>query len=340
MPTYAAIDIGTNSMKLLVGSIEPAASEGSGYTITTMAEELVVTRLGEGLAATGRLSPEAIDRNVSQLAAMAEKARAMGAAAIAVVGTMALREAANADTFLRLARSRCQLEVEIISGEEEGRLAFLGALSGLHATADTVFCVFDTGGGSTEFMLGEAGRLREHFSITLGVREMTERYLHHDPPLPEEIRALQGAIVKRLADAGDRIAVCHEGSAAGPDASTDRNGASSSAGGFRLVGMGGTVTTLAAVRRGMKHYDPRVIAGTILDRREIHRQMQLYSSLPLSRRKEIDGLEPDRADVMLAGAAIVAAVIDRLGCDELEVNDRGLRHGLLLDRFAPGSGRP
>ncbi len=329
MPVFATVDIGTNSMKLLVGSVDASPQSSLEPRIRVCAEDLVVTRLGEGLAETGRLSEAAIERNLMQLDRMVEQARRLDARQIAVVGTMALREAANAEDFIERARADCGVEVEIISGEEEARLSFLGALSGLTNPASRV-CVFDTGGGSTEFILGENRSLKAHFSINLGVRGPTERHLQHDPPLPVELAALRREVADQLDAVAGRWVECR-----GIEASRE------SPEGTRLVGLGGTVTTLAAVQQGLTRYDSERIRGTVLDRSEIERQILLYAGLPRSQRQEIDGLEPERADVILAGACIVAGILESMDQRELEVNDRGLRHGLFIDRFVAGfPGRP
>lgn len=317
MSVYATIDIGTNSMKLFVGAVGNVAFDSARSArplVRPIDEALVVTRLGEGLAETGRLSESAIQRNLNQLAALTTRARAAGAQEIAVVGTMALREASNAASFLARAQECCEVTVEIIPGETEARLAFLGILSGLEEVPSGPVCAFDTGGGSTEFMLGEGRTLQDHFSINLGVRAPTERYLRSDPPHLKELSELRLAIADFLAPVAGRIA---------------------SRSARRLIGLGGTVTTLAAVRDKMTHYDPSRIRGTFLKKKEVERQIQIYARLPLSQKKQIEGLEPERADIILTGACIVAGILEALREDRLEVNERGLRHGLFLDRFLP-----
>jgi exopolyphosphatase/guanosine-5'-triphosphate,3'-diphosphate pyrophosphatase len=313
VPVFATIDVGTNSMKLFVGEVaEDATTE---TPILTLAEGLEITRLGEGLARDGRLSEAAIARNADQLCAFVNRARELGAHRIAVAGTMALRTAVNARDFVERARARCDIEVEVIEGEEEARLSFLAVSSGMGELAGRT-CVFDTGGGSTEFMLGRERELLESFSLDIGVRAPTEEYLRHDPPLVTELAALRKSLASDLEEAGRR--------SVSPLDQVER-----------LVGMGGTVTTLAAVQLGMTRYDPEAIRGTLLGREEIERQIALYARLPLPARQEIDGLAPKRADVILAGACIVAAVLERFDKDELLVSERGLRHGLFYDRFVP-----
>lgn len=313
MPICAAIDIGTNSMKLFVGDTRTPASSSTGTQVVSPAlEDLAITRLGEGLAATGLLSQAAINRNLEQLDRFVSRARAKGAVDFVVAGTMALREARNADEFVQAARERCGIEVEIIPGEEEARLSFLGVLTGLHTLAEMI-CVFDIGGGSTEFILGDTSSIAGRTSINLGVRRPSEEYLRSDPPTLSELEELRANVAESLARVGKLL------SQTGPVR--------------RLVGIGGTITTLAAVQLGMKSFDPHRIRNTVVCREEVERQIELYARLPLKERQEIDGLAADRADVILAGACIVAEVFELLGLRSLSVSERGLRHGLFHDRF-------
>lgn len=316
MSVFATIDVGTNSMKLFVGEV-PSEASGTGDAwpqVTRIAEGLEITRLGEGLAASGRLSEDAIARNAAQLCSFVNQARQHGATRIVIVGTMALREATNAAEFLERVRGRCDIDVEVLPGREEARLGFLAVLSGMRELPGRT-CVFDTGGGSTEFMVARGQDLEESFSLNIGVRAPTEDHLLSDPPRNSELSSLREKIARDLRRAGETMST--------PAASLDR-----------VIGMGGTVTTLAAVKLGMTRYDPEAIQGTLLGRDELERQIALYARLPLLARQEIDGLAPKRADVILAGACIVAAVLDELKKSELIVSSRGLRHGLFYDRFA------
>jgi len=295
----AAIDIGTNSMKLLV------ADARSGR-LAPVIDRLLVTRLGEGMGAGGRLREEAIERNIDALRRFAEEARGAGAERIAVAGTEALRVAGNAAAFRERAARDAGLNVEIVGGGEEARLSWIGALSGFAPLEGTVL-LFDTGGGSTEFIFGRNGEMESRTSLPLGSRVLAEEFLRSDPPAAGERERLDARLGGELA----RL----DGGAA------------------RVIGAGGTVTTLAAVRLGLEPYDPARVGGSVLARGEVERQIDLYASLPLAERRAIPGLHPDRADVIPAGAAVVRAVLRRFGAGEILVADRGLRHGLLIDRF-------
>lgn len=317
MPVFATIDVGTNSMKLFVGELSRGGSPDDPPEISTLAEDLEITRLGEGLSRSGRLSEVAMVRNADQLCSFVTQSRELGAQSIAAAGTMALREADNASEFVDRVRARCDIEIEVLPGAEEARLSFLAVLSGMGALTGRTG-IFDTGGGSTEFIVGEGQDLWERFSLNLGVRVSTEEYLQDDPPTETEIISLRESLTDELQEAGQRMTTPAQ----------ELQG---------LVGMGGTATTLAAVKLGMTRYDPAAIRGTVLSRDEIERQIALYARLPLSARQEIAGLAPKRADVILAGACIVAAVLEQFGRDEFVVSERGLRHGLFFDRFVPAS---
>jgi len=302
MGTHAVIDIGTNSLKMHVATV----SDGN---TTVLGDFTEVTRLGEGLHETGELGAEAIARNVDAIAALQAKALELGAATTAAVGTMALRSATNTQVFTDAVRERCGLEVEVVPGEEEARLSYLAVLSGLGAGKGRVV-VFDTGGGSTEFIFGEGEEILERFSLDVGSRRPTEEFCKSDPVTDGELAAMVAHLEREF----DRLE-------AGVDA---------------LVGMGGTVTSMGAVHHEMKVYDPDVIQGSTLALTEVERQVDVYRARTIEERREMVGLMPKRADVILAGAAIVMTVMRKLGANELTISDRGLRHGLFHDRFVRG----
>jgi exopolyphosphatase/guanosine-5'-triphosphate,3'-diphosphate pyrophosphatase len=299
---FAVIDVGTNSVKFHVGELEP---DGTWRTVADRAE---VTRLGEGLDDTGRLGEAPIARTADAIADMAAEAERDGVEGIAAVGTAGMRIASNAGDLVETVKERTGVEIEVIPGEEEARLAYVAATSGLGVSGGNLVA-FDTGGGSSQFTFGAPGRIEEQFSVNVGAARFTEQF-GLDKAVPAETvaeaRAGIGADLSRL-DGRPR-----------PDL---------------LVGMGGGITNMAAVKHRLERYDPEVVQGTRLDAAEVDRQIELYRTRSADDRREIVGLQPKRAEVMLAGGCIVRTVLDKLGQDALVVSDRGLRHGLIVERF-------
>ena len=299
---FAVIDVGTNSVKLHVGE------RRAGSVWQTVVDRAEVTRLGEGLQDTGSLQPEPLRRTADAVVGMVGESRRAGAAEIAAVGTAGMRRAENSAELVDAVREGCGVGIEVISGEEEARLAYLAATSELEVGRDSLV-VFDTGGGSTEFTFGRAGRVEERFSVDVGAARYTERFGLDGVVSDEEVAQALQAIASDL---------------------TQLDGRQQPA---ALVGMGGALTNLAAVRHHLESYDSEVVQGTVLDRAEVERQLDLYRARSAEQRREIVGLQPARAEVILAGACIVRTVLEKLQCDELTVSDRGLRHGLLVERF-------
>jgi exopolyphosphatase/guanosine-5'-triphosphate,3'-diphosphate pyrophosphatase len=299
---YAVIDAGTNSIKFHIGERD---GEGRWRTVIDRAE---LTRLGEGLAQQGLIGDAALERTVAAIAAMVKEARAQDVRAIAAVGTAGLRIAANGNAVVAAIQERAGIHVEVISGEEESRLAYLAATSGLGFKSGGLV-VFDTGGGSSQFTFGHDSVVAERFSVDVGAARYTERY------------GLDGAV---------SLDTLHEAMAA---ISADLSRIEGRPTPDELVAMGGAVTNITAVKHGLATYDPAVIQGTVLDRAEVDRQIEVYRSRDADARRTIIGLQPKRAEVILAGACIVRTVMEKLGKDSLRVSDRGLRHGVLAERF-------
>lgn len=299
---YAVIDVGTNSVKFHVGE---HGIDGSWRTVLDRAE---VTRLGEGLDAEKRLQPEPIARTAAAIEAMVREAEQAGVEAIAAVGTAWMREAANSADLVAAVRDRTGLGIEVVSGDDEARLAYQGVLSALDV-GDAPIVVFDSGGGSSQFTFGRGERVDERFSVKVGAARFTERFGLDGPVSEETLAAARAAIAADLERLAGRPA---------PEA---------------VVGMGGAVTNLAAVRHALATYDADVVQGTVLDVAEIDRQLELYRTQSADERRAIVGLQPKRAEVILAGACIVRTVLELLGASSLTVSDRGLRHGLLRERF-------
>ncbi len=302
MPVFAVIDVGTNSVKFHIGE---RLEDGSWRTLVDRSE---VTRLGEGLREGGDFRPAAIERTVEAIAGMAEEAELHGASALAAVGTMGLRIARNSDTVIADVRERCGVELEVIPGEEEARLAYVAVLSGLGLVTGSLV-IFDTGGGSTQFTIGRGIEVDDRFSLNLGAVRLTEQFGLDGPVTPEGLTETLDAISVELSRLDD---------VPRPDS---------------LVGMGGAITNMTAVMHGLAVYDPEKVQGSVLGRDEVDRQIELYRSRDSDARRQIVGLQPRRAEVILAGACVVRTVMDKLERETLSVSDSGLRHGLLADRF-------
>ncbi len=299
---YAVIDAGTNSIKFHIGERDVA---GRWRTIVDRAE---VTRLGEGLDQQGVIIDAALERAVAAIAAMVEEAKRHGVRAIAAVGTAGLRIAGNASQVVATIEQRAGVHIEVISGEEESRLAYLAAKAGLGLDKGRLV-VFDTGGGSSQFTFGHDADVDERFSVDVGAVRYTERFGLDRAVSAAVVKEAMAAIAADLSRLDGRPA---------PDA---------------LVAMGGGVTNITAVRHGLATYDPSLVQGTVLDRAEIDRQIELYRSRDADGRRTIVGLQPKRAEVILAGACIIRTIMEKLGMDSLTVSDRGLRHGVLAERF-------
>jgi exopolyphosphatase / guanosine-5'-triphosphate,3'-diphosphate pyrophosphatase len=298
----AVVDVGTNSVKFVI------AEQEQDRSWTALVDRAEVTRLGEGLDENGELHPEPIERTVEAMAEMADEAKEAGVAEIAAVGTAGLRIASNSAAFVDAVRERTGIEVEVISGEEESRLAYLAVTSALEL-GDGTLVVFDTGGGSSQFTFGRADRVDERFSVNVGAVRFTERFGLDRAVDEQTVASAREAIASDLERLHGRPR---------PD---------------DVVGMGGAVTNLAAVRHELATYDPSVIRGATLEAAEVDRQIELYRTRDPDERRSIPGLQPKRAEVILAGALIVRTVLAELGRDRLTVSDRGLRHGVLAERF-------
>jgi exopolyphosphatase / guanosine-5'-triphosphate,3'-diphosphate pyrophosphatase len=299
---YAAIDVGTNSVLLLVAERQPDGR------FTAVEERSEITRLGKGVDKTKTLAPDAIETTLKVLERFAQEARDLGAQGLVATATSAARDASNGKVFLDGAKERAGLQVEIISGDEEARLSFASAFSDFGGNAPLV--VLDIGGGSTEFIYGSAqGEVMFRHSFDVGSVRLTERHVKTDPPSQGELDDIDAMLTQTFA----KIPA--------PPA------------GFKMVGVAGTVTTLCAVAKRVEPYDPTLIHGATLGFDEVNGALTRLASLPTSLRKTVPGLQPKRADVIVAGGLVLRAAMRALQVKDVLVSDRGLRWGLLADRF-------
>jgi len=298
----ATIDIGTNSVLLLI-------AESEGGALRPVVERATITRLGQGVDRDRRLLPEASQRTLACLADYEVVLREHAVSRLDIVGTSAMRDAAGGEAFIARAREILGVAPRVIDGAEEARLTFIGALSGL-AVAGKV-TVFDIGGGSTEIVNGEltpvTQRIDAAVSLNIGSVRLFERHVRSDPPSAEQMQRVESDIAEALTRA--------------PKFET----------GTTLVGVAGTVTQLAAVELELEHYDAARVHGSELTSDAVDRLATRLRSLTLAERRALRGMEPSRADVIVVGSAIARAVLSWSGATKLLVSDRGVRWGLAAE---------
>jgi len=298
----AAIDIGTNTALLLV------ADGGAGGALRAVVERASITRLGEGVDRSRSLSSAAVARTHLCLEQYARQVRELSPQRVAVVGTSAMRDAQGGQELRECVRLLFGVDVRVLSGEEEARLAFRGAVGGLAIDGRKDCAVFDIGGGSTEVVIGrvEEGVPRIGFaaSYNVGSVRLTERHFTHDPPTEAE----RVTVTQSARGAFMNVPLL-------PDSSPP-------------VGIAGTMTTLAAVALGLENYDGPRVHGHILPTAELRGVVQRLAAVNLEKRKQVPGMEPKRADVIVAGGLLALAVLDHWTAGAVRISDRGVRWGL------------
>ncbi len=297
----ASIDIGTNTILLLIAEVE------GGRLIPFFDKEKIV-RLGEGVQKNGVLSEEAMERGLQTLAQYLNECRRMGVEKIFAFGTNPLREAKNSKNFLKRVEEKLGLSVAVLSEEEEAQLSFLAVTRDLKEM-DRFIYVIDVGGGSTEFIFGQSEQIDKWISLPLGSVRFTEQFLHSDPVKAEEWREME----ERIEDLLTKIPL--------PKIP------------FTMVAVGGTATTLASVELGLKEFIPEKIHNFELKRNALERQLFLYRSKTIHERRKIPGLSPARADVILAGCAILHKTMEYIGSESVIISCHGVRYGLLFKKL-------
>jgi exopolyphosphatase/guanosine-5'-triphosphate,3'-diphosphate pyrophosphatase len=305
----ATIDVGTNTILLLVVELD---ADGAFRVLTDRAE---IARLGEGVDRNRSLSAAGVERALEVLREYVHACRNFGVEEIVAAGTSALRDALDAKSFLDLLKREFKLDLRVLSGREEAAYSYLAVREGLQLDAKDVLVV-DVGGGSTEFIWAKDGKLHDWASLDLGSVRLTERFLTSDPARKEEcdrlIHTVEQSLGKLLTDWG----ALRQGSRPA------------------MVGIAGTFTTLSAVEKGLTHYSHSEVHGSRLGRAEVERQVELYRSKTVAERKKIAGLEPKRADVILAGALVIQRIMVLFDIDQAIVSDQGIRYGLLYEKIA------
>lgn len=301
MKAIASLDLGTNSTRLLV------AGPGDGG-LDTLDRRNTITRLGQGVSATGRLAPEAVERTLDCLRGYREVMDRHGVERVRVAATSAARDAANRDELFDAVEALVGARPELLSGDEEGRLSFRGATGDLDPALGP-FAVIDIGGGSTEFSVGTT-EAEGVLSVDVGCVRLTERYIEHDPPLPEELTACISLTDAYIEDVVREIPAVTEART--------------------LVGLAGTITTVAAVEIGLETYDRDRVHHFTLSHGAAEDVFRTLATEPRADRIHNPGLEEARADVIVAGCCVLVAVFRRLGFDEMVVSEADILDGLAL----------
>ncbi|MFQ5586161.1 MAG: exopolyphosphatase [Thermodesulfobacteriota bacterium] len=314
MARYASIDIGTNTVRLLIADVE---NDG---TLTPVAVERAITRLGGGYREERGIAPDAIERTVNALNGFAGSIERYCIDGVHAVATSVVRRAKNRDDFTRRVRESAGIDIAVIGGDEEARLSTLGVLSILDDRRGRSFIV-DIGGGSTEYIAVVGGEVAGTWSLEMGVVHLTERYLKGDPPEEGELREMEGEIDGNLEGLKGEI------EAEGIDFSLYCGSA-----GARFIGTAGTVTTIAAIDQNLSRYTPERVNNYRIDRSRIEAHYHRLASQTLEERRAIPSLERGREDLIIAGASIVLETMKMFGFDEMTVSDSGLLEGILIDR--------
>ena len=294
----AVIDIGSNSIKMRVARVV----DGHVHVIR---DETEVVRLSRNMSVTGNLADDRMSAACDAVTKMAAKAKSIGAD-IFIAGTMALRTALNSDIFLRMVKTATGIDVHVLSGLEEAKYSWLGASDGLNVSGQAV--MFDSGGGSTEFVLADGKEVLRAVSVPVGAVNLTERFFG------KNIGTIRGSVCNEAVSYVAEMIRRDWG-----DVKAES-----------VIGVGGGVVAMAGVKNACENFVPSQLVGTVLTKRDIVRQIGLYSSLTVKERENIIGLPASRADVILGSACIVLAAFDVLGAEKCRVSINGLRHGLLL----------
>lgn len=295
----AVIDIGTNTLLLLVVD----------ESMTPLVDLCRFGRLGKGLDGSGRLTADAIARSLEICREYRTVLDQHGVATPTVIATQALREAGNSAEFVTPAEALLGAPIEIIAGIREAELAFTAVARTLPALAGKPYVVVDVGGGSTELITTDGARVVSAVSVPIGAVRLTERHLKHDPPTPDEVRAMTSDIDQQLA----RLEL---------------------PGGVPVVGTAGTATTMAAIALGLERYDPDKVTGLRLAPMAIDQQLARLLTATVAQRKSMRGIEPQRADVIAGGIAIFSRIVQRIDAPCVITCDRGIRWGVAYERAA------
>jgi exopolyphosphatase/guanosine-5'-triphosphate,3'-diphosphate pyrophosphatase len=298
----AAIDLGTNSTRMLVADVNDGR-------VDEVARRLKITRLGEGVDERRRLLPLPVARVRNVLSDYRRELEQLGAERTLAFATSAVRDADNGEAFLGELEWSYGFETRLLSGHEEASLTFRGVSTDRPVDGETL--VVDIGGGSTELVSGGSDALHFHDSLDLGCVRLTERFLRSDPPTAAELDDCAAAVRSLL---GERV----------PDELRPAT----------AIGVAGTITSIAALDLGLDEYDPDRVHGHALSRDAVEGQLERLAALPVAERREVPALDPDRAPVIVAGVVILREILGHFGLSGLEASERDILHGAALEAAA------
>ncbi len=314
MTRVAAVDCGTNSIRLLVAETQLDA-DGRVVGLVDLDRRMQVVRLGQGVDRTGRLDPGALERTLEALAGYADRADRLGATEVRMVATSATRDASNAEQFRAGVHAVLGVDPEVISGQQEAQLSYRGATAGVdEAVAPSPRLVVDIGGGSTEVVLGEGTQVLAARSVDVGCVRMTERHLHDDPASPAQVEAVRADVEASL-DLVEQVVPMREAAS--------------------LVGLAGSVTTVAALHLRLPAYDPRLIHRSVVPVDEVRRISDMLLAMPAADRAALPCMHPGRADVIAAGALVLRLVLDRTGLGAVVVSEHDILDGIAWSLVEP-----
>ncbi|MEV3990279.1 Ppx/GppA phosphatase family protein [Streptomyces sp. NPDC049837] len=303
MTRVAAIDCGTNSIRLLVADVDPATGE-----VTDLDRRMTIVRLGQGVDKTGRLAPEALERTFAACREYAAVIEEYGAERLRFVATSASRDAGNRDDFVRGVKDILGVEPEVITGDQEAEFSFTGATKELTGPGDGEYLVVDIGGGSTEFVVGRT-HARAARSVDIGCVRLTERHVRSDPPSEAEVAAIRSDIEAALDLAEETVPL--------REAET-------------LVGLAGSVTTVAAIALGLAEYDSAAIHRSRISYERVAEVTARLLAATHDERSAIPVMHPGRVDVIVSGALVLLAVMERTGAREVVVSEHDILDGIAL----------
>ncbi|WZL72811.1 Ppx/GppA phosphatase family protein [Clostridiaceae bacterium 35-E11] len=299
-----AIDIGTNSMRILIATIED-------NDIVQSFKDLETTRMGEKVDQTGRLSMDAIDRNIEALNKFMDIAKKEGITQVPIIATSAVRDAQNKEVFLERAQNEVNAKIEVITGDREAELGFLGVIRGLKKKDQNILVV-DIGGGSTELIFGNESGIQKLVSVDMGAVRMTEKFVKTDPIHPKEKETMVKEVDNLLAS------IMHIFHSLPID---------------HVVGIGGTVTTIAAVAKKLRVYDRDAIHQYNLSHKQVKSILNEFCLKNLQQRKEIPGLHPKRADIITAGTIILDSILSTLSVKSIKISEYDNLEGLVFEQI-------